>query len=99
MRFLVQIQVDLPADLGAAERAELLEAEAARGWELKGAGLIVDIWRVPGRLANVGIWSAADATELHEALASLPVFPYTSIDVTPLARHHLTSDDDGGPHG
>lgn len=95
MKFLVQILVDLPARLDTAERAELLEAEAARGRQLKDAGMIVDIWRVPGRLANVGIWSAADPTELHEALASLPVFPYTSIDVTPLARHHLTSDDEG----
>lgn len=95
MKFLVQIQVDLPDRLGAAERAELLEAEGVRGRELKAAGSIVDIWRVPGRLANVGIWSAADPTELHEALTSLPVFPYTSIEVTPLARHHLTSDDEG----
>jgi muconolactone D-isomerase len=47
------------------------------------------MWRVPGRVANVGIWQATDATELHEALASLPLFPYIDARVTPLAQHYL----------
>ena len=47
------------------------------------------IWRIPGRLANVGVWSAPDATALHDALTSLPVFPYMDARVTALATHHL----------
>jgi muconolactone D-isomerase len=92
MIFLVRISVSLPADLESVRREELLAAERRRGVELKDAGTVVDIWRIPGRSANVGIWSAADATELHEALLSLPVFAYADIDVTPLARHHLTTE-------
>ena len=73
----------------AEERSALLSAEAERGRELRDAGSIVRIWRIPGRLANVGLWEAADASELHELLSSLPVFQWTNIQVRPLAEHYL----------
>lgn len=94
-RFLVEISVTLPPDMPAAERERLLERERQRGRELKDAGTIEDVWRVPGRLANVGIWRAASATDLHEAIVSLPVWPWTEVVVTPLADHHLTSHPEG----
>lgn len=94
MRFLVKIEVRLPAGLPAGERAELLQAEEARGRQLKAEGAIVDVWRIPGRLANVGVWEAADATELHEALCSIPVFAFAEIEVTALARHYLTNESE-----
>ncbi len=89
MEFLVEIQVTVPPQMPEDERARLMEAEVRRGRELQQAGAIVRIWRIPGRTANVGIWSAPDATALHEAIASLPMFPYLRADVTPLAVHHL----------
>jgi muconolactone delta-isomerase len=89
MEFLVRIQLSLPPDMDPAARTELLEQERARGFELKQEGMIVRIWRIPGRLANVGIWRAPDATALHEAIASLPVFPWIDADVVPLAVHYL----------
>ena len=95
MRFLVQIEVKLPPTMSTAERDSLLEREQVRGTELKQAGSIQDIWRIPGRLANVGIWDAANATALHEALVSLPVWPWTEVVVTPLADHYLTTDPEG----
>jgi muconolactone D-isomerase len=89
MEFLVEIQVTLPPQLGADERAQLMESEMRRGRELKAAGTIVRMWRVPGRTANVGIWSAPDATALHDAISSLPMFPHLHADVTALATHYL----------
>lgn len=89
MRFLVQIEVGLPGSLPDDERAELLDAELERGRQLVEAGAIRAIWRVPGALRNVGIWEAADATELHERLSSLPLFRWLRADVTPLAEHPL----------
>ncbi len=89
MEFAVDIEVRLPSDLPAGERAALLADEERRGRELHADGTIVRIWRVPGRLANLGIWSAADATALHEALTSLPVFAYADVRVHALATHHL----------
>ncbi len=49
--------------------------------------MIRQLWRLPGTRANIGIWSAADANALEEALASLPIRPYTEIDVTALANY------------
>ena len=89
MKFLVQIDVRLPGKLTDAERAELLERELERGRELVDAGVIWAIWRIPGALRNVGVWEAADATELHEHLTSLPVFRWVTTEVTPLADHPL----------
>ena len=92
MEFLVEIEIALPPDLDPTSRTDLLDREAARGRELRNNGSIVRIWRVPGRFANVGIWQARDATELNDALFSLPLFPWMDIRVTALATHHLERD-------
>src|SRR3984885_11084092 len=98
-RFLVQISVALPPGMPEAERSALLARERERGRELKRAGIIQDIWRVPGRLANVGIWRTPTPTALHEAIASLPVWAWTEVTVTSLADHYLTSDPEGADGG
>lgn len=85
--FLVQMENLLPASLSDEERAQLLRAEATRARELASAGILVRLWRVTGRRANVGIWRAATTGELHDALESLPLFPYLDIEVIPLSRH------------
>jgi len=87
MQFLVTIEILLPPDLPIDERDALVEAEGARAGELIAAGSLVNLWRVPGRRANVGIWEAPDATALHEALTSLPLWPWMDVEVTALADH------------
>jgi muconolactone D-isomerase len=89
VEFLVQITTVLPPGMPAAERDELVAAERRRGQELVDEGVITAIWRVPGGLKNVGIWEAADATELHDFITSLPAYPWFSAHVTPLAIHPL----------
>lgn len=91
MEFLVQVRVSLPPEMDAEQRAQLLAAELERGRELVAAGHIDGIWRVPGALRNVAIWSARDATELHELIASLPLFPWFAAEVTALATHPLNA--------
>jgi len=97
VEFLVEVEVTLPADLDEARRSQLLAAELERGNALAEAGVLRAIWRVPGRFANRAIWSAADATELHDALVSLPLWPYMDIAVTPLARHPVAPTCRGLP--
>jgi muconolactone D-isomerase len=87
MDFLVQIQVNLPPDTDPSRRDALVAAESARATELAEQGVIYRLWRVPGRWSNVGIWRAADATALHEAICSLPMHPWLDVMVTPLGRH------------
>lgn len=87
MDFLVKIDVGLPPDTEPARHDALVAAEGARARELAEEGVIYRLWRVPGRWSNVGIWRAADATRLHEAISSLPLYPWLKVDVTALARH------------
>jgi muconolactone D-isomerase len=93
MEFLVRMEIGLPAAMDPDERTALVEAEAARGRELREAGSIARMWRVPGQTANVGIWSAADATALHELISTLPLFAWMSVAVEPLATHYLEAPD------
>jgi len=85
--FLVQMENRLPADFPPDQRARLLAAEAVRAGELAAAGILVRLWRVTGRRANVGIWRAPTCGTLHEALESLPLFPWLDIQVTPISGH------------
>jgi muconolactone D-isomerase len=93
MEFLVEIEVSLPGDMPEAQRADLMAAEHAHGRELRRRGTIQRIWRIPGRLQNVGIWEAGDATEVHEAISGLPLYPWIQARVTALARHPLESPE------
>jgi muconolactone D-isomerase len=90
---MVDITVRLPVAMSDAERAALIAAERERGRALVDGGVIRHIWRIPGVLRNVSVWSAADATELHELLGTLPSYRYCEIEVTALAAHPLQ----GGP--
>ena len=87
MEFLVSIDVGWPPDGDADEKQRLIQAEGIRARELAEAGTIKRLWRIPGRWANVGLWEAPDATALHEALVSLPLYVWLDIEVQPLAHH------------
>lgn len=91
MEFLVHIDITLPEGLPEERRRELLAAEHRRGRELIEQGLLVRIWRLPGRFANISLYRAADATELHAAVTSLPLWPYMDVRVEALAVHPLES--------
>ena len=93
MEFLVQIRVDLPAAMEAEERQQLRSAELKRGRELVANGTIKAIWRVPGGIRNAGIWEAEDATALQACFESLPLYPWLTAEVTPLAVHPLSQTD------
>ncbi|MDQ3476712.1 MAG: muconolactone Delta-isomerase family protein [Actinomycetota bacterium] len=87
MEFLVRLRNDMPPDIPPERRAELRTAERARAMELRDSAILVKLWRVPGSQDAIGLFAAADATELHDALASLPMFPWQTITVEALATH------------
>jgi muconolactone D-isomerase len=91
VEFLVNITINLPPDLPEPRRSELLEGERIRGLELIEEGKLVRIWRLPGRFANVSLYRVADATELHAAITSLPLWPWMEVHVEALAVHPLES--------
>lgn len=87
MEFLLRIQVTWPPDGDAQEKARRIEAEHERSQELAAEGIIKRVWRIPGQWANWGIWEADDATAIHAAVTSLPMWPYLEVEVHPLAQH------------
>jgi muconolactone D-isomerase len=87
MLFAVTMDVHLPPDLDPDERAETLAREKAYSQDLQRAGKWPQIWRIVGQYANLSILNVASTDELHEILWNLPLFPYMTIEVTPLAQH------------
>jgi muconolactone D-isomerase len=87
VEFLVRFEVNAPESMAPKERERLRSLERARAAELREQGVLKRLWRVPGRRAVIGLWDAADATALHEALASLPMFPWMDVTIEPLAMH------------
>jgi len=96
MEFLVHIEVLWPPDGDATEYARLRTAEGVRARELAALGRLRRLWRIPGRRANWGVWEADNATELHEAISSLPLFPWLSVEVHALAAHPSDPERPGG---
>jgi muconolactone D-isomerase len=87
MEFLVRSENTLPADTPAERRNELRSAERARAMELREAGILRRLWRVPGRNATIGLYEAPDPAALHDALTSLPMAPWLDVHVEALAQH------------
>jgi len=87
MEFLVRFEAHPPEGMSAEERERLRGLERIRAGELREAGTLRRLWRVPGTRGVVGLWDAPDATALHEALASLPMFAWINASVEPLATH------------
>jgi muconolactone D-isomerase len=92
LEFLVHIEIRQQAHGEHDDIARLGDAERARAAELAREGRIRRLWRLPGRRGNWGLWEAPDATVLHEALASLPLYPWLDVEVIALARHPSDPD-------
>ncbi|MGO4189340.1 muconolactone Delta-isomerase [Pseudarthrobacter sp. TAF60_1] len=87
MEYLVHIDINWPPEAPEARRSEIFDRELAQGQLLARAGKLRRLWRIPGRWANWSLYDVRDATELHEALTSLPLYPWMDIQVHPLAEH------------
>lgn len=89
--FLVRVEVELPVD--HPDEDDLRAAELKRGRQLRDDGTLLRIWRLPARRANISLYQVRDATELHDVLTSLPLWPWMSVEVWPLARHSIETND------
>jgi len=87
MEFMVHIVNTFDITEDAKLLAELTAKERARAAELARQGILKRLWRRTGQRANVGIWQAPDANSLHEAIASLPFFPWLKVEIWPLSDH------------
>ncbi|OLL31223.1 muconolactone delta-isomerase [Burkholderia sp. SRS-W-2-2016] len=87
MLYCVAMQIRIPDTLDAVTVEAIKTAERARAIEIQKTGKWPHLWRVVGQYANISVFDVDSHDELHQLLSSLPLFPYMSIVVTPLARH------------
>ena len=87
MEFLVRTDKLLPPDTPDQTREQLRAAERERANQLREAGILKRLWRVPGRNATVGLYEADDPAALHDALTSLPMWKWLDVSVEALATH------------
>lgn len=87
MKYLVRMDVNIPRELPADERTELVAREKEYSQQLQREGKWPEIWRVVGEYANYSIFDVNSHDELHQLLQGLPLFPFMQVHVTPLAAH------------
>lgn len=87
MLFMVEMTVNIPADLPVDVADEIKAREKQYSQDLQRSGKWAHIWRIVGEYKNISIFDVESNDELHKLLSELPLFPYMEISVTPLSRH------------
>jgi muconolactone D-isomerase len=95
--YLVRMDVHLPVDMPGATADEIKAREKAYAQDLQRDGRWRELWRVVGEYANYSVFDVSGNDELHALLSGLPLFPYMSISVTPLAQHPSRIDPSDAP--
>ena len=90
MEFLVEFEVEVPADTPYEEVEQHQRAESAAAAKLAEEGHLVRLWRRPllgdGTTA-IGLYRAFSQAQLEELLAGLPLADWLRVTVTPLEAH------------
>jgi muconolactone D-isomerase len=87
MLFHVRMDVAIPYDFDSDERMRLIAAEKQRAHELQRKEVWLHLWRIAGQYSNISVFDVTSVDELHEILWTLPLFPFMTVAVTPLAAH------------
>jgi len=87
MLFLVHMQVQIPPDADREAIERVKAEEKAYSQNLQREGKWRHLWRVAGEYANYSVFDVESNDELHTLLSALPLFPYMTLKVTPLAQH------------
>jgi muconolactone delta-isomerase len=90
IEYLVTMTTAVPAGTPADAVDEIRGREAAHSKELAAQGQLLRLWRAPlqpGEWRSIGLFSASDAGQLEEILASMPLRVWRTDVVTPLSPH------------
>ncbi|MEU7767219.1 muconolactone Delta-isomerase family protein [Nocardia sp. NPDC049190] len=90
MEFLVDMVTVVPEDTSEEAVAEIRASEAVRARELAAQGSLLRLWRpplAPGEWRTWGLFSADNAEQLEQVLASMPLRVWRHDRVTPLSPH------------
>jgi muconolactone delta-isomerase len=97
MEYLVSMTTHVPDGTSDQAVADVRAREAAHSSDLADQGHLLRLWRPPlrpGEWRSLGLFAAADDTQLEQVLASMPLRIWRTDEVTPLAPH---PDDPGLP--
>lgn len=92
MLYHVRMDVNPPQGMDQAEFDRIKAAEKAMAEALQRDGRWVHLWRIAGEYSNFSVFDVADHDALHAILSALPLFPYMTVKVIPLARHPSVID-------
>jgi muconolactone delta-isomerase len=90
MEYLVTMTTLVPDGTSDQTVEGVRSREAVRSRELAAQGHLLRLWRPPlrpGEWRTLGLFSAADAVELEDVLASMPLRVWRSDQVVPLSAH------------
>ena len=90
MEYLVTMTTHVPDGTPEQAVADIRAREAAHSAELAARGSLLRLWRPPlqpGEWRTLGLFAAADDTELEAVLSSMPLRVWRSDQVTPLSPH------------
>jgi muconolactone delta-isomerase len=90
MEYLVTMTTSVPDGTSDQEVADVRAREAAHSRDLAGQGHLLRLWRPPlrpGEWRSLGLFGAADDTQLEEVLASMPLRVWRTDEATPLSPH------------
>jgi muconolactone delta-isomerase len=85
--FLTEFTLAVPAGTAADTVDSASRREADRARELAEQGHLKRLWALPGQGRALGLWQAPDLTRMNAILASLPQYPWLSVQTTPLTPH------------
>jgi muconolactone delta-isomerase len=90
MEYLVTMTTRVPDGTPDQAVDDVRAREAAHSRELAAEGHLLRLWRPPlrsGEWRSLGLFAAADGSQLEEVLASMPLRVWRTDEVTPLAPH------------
>src|SRR6202167_3370476 len=96
MEYLVTMPTHVPDGTSEDLVADTRTREAAHSRELAAQGHLLRLWRPPlqpGEWRTLGLFAAADDSELEQVLASMPLRVWRTDEVMPLSPH----PNDPGP--
>ena len=85
--FLTTFTITIPQSTPGQGVQDAETGEANRARELAGQGHLSRLWKLPGPGRVLGLWQAGDLAEMRAIVASLPLDPGMTTEITPLTPH------------
>lgn len=90
MEFLTNLITNVPDGTADATIDDIKSREAIRAAELVKQGHLLRLWKPPvepGEWRTLGLWRAANESELKSIVATLPLHIWMTVEITPLQPH------------